>query len=153
MNSGNANVSAKVPFKVLMGNVEPRLGEIVGELVTQVVGAGHHVRLVEEGDADEVRARAAAERFDLFVIVLNNVPHPGEAPGEQVSSLDKSLGLVAGLRAMTAAPIVVLSGNWRPGLEHEAEQAGANIFFQLPFALEKLREKLALVINAPQAFE
>ncbi len=136
--------SAKTPLKVLMGNIEPVLGEIVSELVGQVVGVGRHVQLVVEGDADAVRARASREHFDLFVVVLNNVLHQGESAGERVVSLDKSLWLVAELRAQTAAPIVVLSGGWRNSLEHEVEQAGADIFFRLPFEPEKLVELLAL---------
>ena len=142
--SGNAEMSATTPFKVLMGNLAPELGELVGKVVGDVIGTGCHVQLVMEGDADEVRARAAREHFDLFVVVLNNVLHLGETPGERVVSLDKSVALVAELRAQAEAPIVVLSGGWRNSLEHEVEQAGADIFFLLPFDPQKLLELLAL---------
>jgi CheY-like chemotaxis protein len=133
---------------VLVGDVAPELGEIVCAVVKDVIGGQRPVEMTLESEAGAVLARPGDSHFDLFVIVLNNVLHRGTTPGERVGSMDRSLQVVTELRAGTQVPIVALSGQWRHGLEHEVEQAGADIFFQLPFAPESLREQLELRMAA-----
>ncbi len=138
----NSEQNANTPFKVLMGETSPELAEVVGGIVPTVVGAGRNVQMAVEGDATDLRRRAANGSFDLYVITLNNVMHPVEAASARVSSLDKSLALVAELRAQTEAPILVFFGGWRHGLEQEVKRAGGDLVFRLPFEPAMFRDLL-----------
>ncbi len=61
----NSEQNAKTPFKVLMGETSPELAEVVGGIVPTVVGAGRNVQMAVEGDAADLRRRAANGSFDL----------------------------------------------------------------------------------------
>ncbi|MBI1178406.1 hypothetical protein GC207_13305 [bacterium] len=123
------------PFRVLIGETETTLVKLVSDLVQSVVGIGRAVQIVVEHDAADLRKKAADTSFELIVITLNNVLHAGDGVGERVISLNRSVELLAELRRTTDIPIVALSGQWRHGIEHQLEQAGADLLFRLPFDL------------------
>ncbi len=67
---------------------------------------------------------ARTMRIDLHVVTLNNALHRGPATGDYCGEPLRSLDLVSRLSLITPAPIVVLTGFWREGLDRRACAAG-----------------------------
>jgi len=125
-------------MKVLIGDVSGEFAGLIGEsLKAWFKGRGLNVTAARLWTADDIRLIAGRERFDLFILVLNNIIY-----GARAGSADRekdALGLVRHLRETYNVPIIAMEGSLRdPAFGRQALDAGADFFFLLPFKVDVL---------------
>jgi hypothetical protein len=131
------------PLKVLFGDCNNLLDSIVPDLLKRTEAAKHGIVVNTATNGTQVKAMAQAEAYDLFVLVLNNLPFPRLDPFPE-NRIDKALKLVSHLASRYDKPIIALAG-WPddPELKTRAERAGSSAFFKLPFDARSLIEVVA----------
>lgn len=138
-----------------MGESEPLLADLIAHLLADYFGGRRAVRVFATGRADQVLRLARAMRFDLAVVTLNNELHATSRRSviqtttakRCVRAPDRSLALVARLKDHSPSPVMMLTVDWRDGLEHHARTAGTDIILQLPSELEDFRGQLAVKLR------
>ena len=132
--------AARPPFAVLIGNDEPVFNELLTALVQRAVGDRAEVHATCQGFAGDVLDTARQQRFDLFVLFVNNIRQRAQPRLLAIDRVERAVELIPQLKKTQAKPIVAISGWHTPGFTYWVEQAGADVFFLAPFRWEDFVE-------------
>jgi hypothetical protein len=126
------------PLKVLFGGGNDLLNPVMLELLKRTEAAKHGIILNTAISGPQVKMMAQVEAYDLFILILNNLPFFTRDPSPE-NRIDKALKLVSHLASRYDKPIISLAG-WPddPEFKTRAERAGSSAFFKLPFNAESL---------------
>ena len=84
---------------------------------------------------------AKHQKFDLYILILNNILFPSDLPAE--SRIKKALRLVTHLKEKYKKPIIGLYGWPREStFGRQAKLAGADFVQKLPFSIDSLKEAI-----------
>ena len=133
-----------------MGNGEDELNEFLKLTIADHLSARHDPQFTTCDKADELIAAAQQREYSLFVLFLNNIQYLGLTGGDPDPWIAPSLELVRQLKAAHRKPIMAMTGHNIPGLDTQAEQAGADIFLVTPFAPKQLTDLLTLGLENSQ---
>ena len=140
-------------MKVLIGDISEDIAELIGEsLGLWFKDRGRNVTFTRLWTADDIRLIAGRERFDLFILILNNIIY-GSRP-ESADREKEALELVRHLRETYNVPIIAMEGYMRdPAFARQALDAGADFFFLLPFKLDKLCKAVEAVTGTSYSWK
>jgi len=121
-------------LRVMVGNLEPQLSGLIGELIESAAPAGAVERLAC-GEVRLLEQHASARHFDACVLVLNNLifPDGNEWPGR----IEKALRFVTRMRNAGSFVIALAGAPDDPSFAQRVTSAGANHFLRLPFSPEE----------------
>ena len=140
MDSRREPSAARPPFAVLIGNDDPLFNELLTAFVERAVGDRAEVRATGQGFADDVLDAARRQRFDLFVLFLNNIRQRAQPRLLAIDRIERAVELIPQLKAIQAKPIVAISGWHIPGFTYWVEQAGADVLLIAPVRCEDFVE-------------
>jgi hypothetical protein len=128
------------------------LRDFLAELIHRVCPKSHVVATtIPQGIREkELLETAAGQRFDLAILVLNNVFYPPYEMTRRAATLaSDSVLLVEKMKRICKAPVIALYG-W-PREHRQATtllRAGAAAAFQLPFSTTDMQAALAQCISS-----
>jgi CheY-like chemotaxis protein len=129
--------------RVLIGNTEEVLSDFIAAVIEDYVADRAKVEFVRHTHIEGIQGAASDERFDLLVLVVNNILSRSEAVMKSTESrIERVTEFIRANKARSKVPIVAFSGWNPPGLATRLEQAGADILLELPFKVEQLTELL-----------
>lgn len=123
---------------ILIADLNDNIGKFIATSLKQNLPQKYFPTFSIASSSTEILQLAHNQKVDIFLLILNNILHPGETfPIER--RIEKSLELVTTLRTKFKKPVLVLSGGPDdPLLPSKAQMAGANFFSWLPFRWEDL---------------
>jgi hypothetical protein len=127
------------PFNELMRDY---LSELVRGIAPNCSGVA---TVIPPGVEEEALLETAAkQRFNVAVVVLNNVSYPPHDPAERLATLaSDGVALVRKMRCLFRIPIIALYG-WPTNDGHAAIliRAGATFALRLPFEHAEMKQAL-----------
>lgn len=137
----------KTIYRVLVGNNEPVFDDYLSSLLQQRLASRFRVQVKSVTYADEVIEAAQQEPFDLFFLFLNNILQRSSEDCDALTRIDRAIGLIPRLKAISHRPVVALSGWTDRGFATKVEQAGADIFLEIPFQAQGFLDLLEVCLE------
>lgn len=120
----------KQKVAVLLGNIDDGVSNAILHC-TMHACRGEYIVTISSGRAQQVLEHAHRQKFDLCIVVLNNIIYPSVAGSDRRAS---ALNLVTQLKQASLAPVIAFAGvTDDPSLPQAAVRAGADYFFWMPF--------------------
>lgn len=115
---------------VLIGNGENALTVAIRVLIEKVYGPTVRCAFTAVERLDELLAQADRNRFDLAILILNNLQAPSAAGLNRIESTIASIG---DLKVRCPVPVIAVSGySDGPDFPARVREAGADEFLLLP---------------------
>ena len=136
-------------LQILLGDVPDNLGDLIREVIS--VNLNLNVEVIASDNVDKLLEHVHNSKFDMFIPILNNIHG---FPSESLSSgfrIDNVFQLVTHFKTEHNKPIIALSG-LPDYAEKEAKQAGADLYFSLPFSpiefCDAIRNLIESILNS-----
>lgn len=134
---------------VLIGNGENALTVAIRVLIEKVYGPTVRCAFTAVERLDELLAQADRNRFDLGVLILNNLLAPEVGTRNRI---EQTIAAIAELEARSPMPLMAISGYAKvPDFEARVRQAGANEFLFLPLPWPECRAALSRCLRISDA--
>nr|MBN2278070.1 hypothetical protein [candidate division Zixibacteria bacterium] len=131
-------------FQVLIGESEPLMVELLGELIEDVVGKESAITIYNSAYLDELREFADQIDFKIFILTVNNIMLRSTIlPYEE--RVHKVLELVSEIKAKYGVPIIIMGVEYL--LTDEVMKSDADAIVKTPFKLDYFKEKLANLLQ------
>ena len=128
----------KRKFTVLLGDQEPGITNGVLSCLAHVSRHGDEMVVVAIARPERLLEYAHNQKFDLCILVLNNIVFPIIPWSARKRNV---LNLVGQLKRACLAPIIAVAGVREDvSLPEEAERAGARCFLWMPFTAAEFME-------------
>jgi DNA-binding response OmpR family regulator len=137
--------------KVLLGNGDGLLNNLITTLVQEVSGYGAQIETVATARINEYLRLARQGDFDLLTLVPTNLISDTNGRATPIP-LQDGMRVVRSVRANGTAPLLAIA------LSHQREQeaellrnAGADYVFSVPFDCGELKTAIAHILDTPAA--
>ena len=109
----------------IIGNFEDSISELISSLIDKALDSRFEIHSTGIAHPKPLLTWAQNQKYDLFVIVLNNLILTSDA------RLDLALEVVSHLKTQYGKPVIAMSGYFDndPQLGDKARRAGADAFF------------------------
>ncbi len=135
--------------ELLLGNAEELLNSFIEAAVQDVFGGRAKVSTRRTGRVDELIAWSARGRFDLVILIPDNLfTKRGET-----GSLHSVVTAIHKLRASSSAIIALPVCGRRRQTEQLLLKAGADCVIELPFDLDDLKSAVERLVQRPAGGE
>lgn len=124
-------------IRVLVGNIDDQMTDLFLECIREAIGPQYDLRGMWAWRLNEILERAQKHRFDLFILVLNNILFPTGMDTKK-DRLERMLMITRHISKVYGKPLIAMTGWWPEWLDEssfagQVKRAGANCFFRLPF--------------------
>jgi hypothetical protein len=128
----------KRQIRVVIGNGEENINELISELVKDVIHNKYDLTIKSVFYGEELMKIAENNDADIFIFIVNNIRfRPFYPPQERI---EKSLHLITQIKKTPGKPVIALSPalikldtGVSIALEEKVKQTGADFYFPLPF--------------------
>ncbi|MBU0982819.1 MAG: hypothetical protein KKA42_03050 [candidate division Zixibacteria bacterium] len=127
------------PLTILIGDSDDVITEFLTHLVQCAAGTECELEVWSSMYADELRAIAEVQRIDLSLLFLNNILHD-TLPATTDQRVKQAQTLISKIKHATGSPVITLGA--MPVYAGNAEAAGAECYFRIPFKADALVEVL-----------
>ena len=132
-------------FNVLIGNSETTYTVTIRLLTEKFCGPATRCAFTAVERLDDLLAQADRHRFDLAVLILNNLLAP-EIAGR--NRIEQAIAAIGDLKARCPMPVIAMSGYADgPDFQARVRQAGADEFLLLPLNQEEFRVALGRCVG------
>jgi len=134
-------------LRILIADIDQVLADALSSFVQEALGDKYELNFVFKSRGDQIFNLTDGEKFDIFILTLNNIVFPLENISPE-RRLKRSLDLVAHLKSEYQKPIITLCGLMDdPDLKTKAIRAGADFYFQLPVRRSEFKSAVLECLN------
>ena len=139
MSALSSTTSSTKLLRVLVGDSEEVISDMLGLLIASIVGERQPIEIVSCSSLDELLTQAGRSQFDICFLSLNNLLANVSSATERIA---KMIGSIPILRAKGVRYIVTMTHFETPEIPDQARAAGADAFLRLPFTCAEFKASI-----------